>query len=86
MIRRVLREEHAMASARETLATQVDAAILSALREIAQREGRQLESLVDEALTDLVEKRRNANVRAHVMDAYLASHATYSELYKKLAE
>jgi hypothetical protein len=41
---------------------------------------------VDEALADLIEKRKNLRPRRHVMDAYQASHATYHELYKKLAE
>lgn len=35
---------------REKFATQVNAEILSAIRTLAQREGRQLQALVDEAL------------------------------------
>ena len=41
---------------------------------------------MDEALTDLIEKRKNAKPRPHVMAAYLASHEKYASLYKKLAE
>jgi hypothetical protein len=41
---------------------------------------------VDEALADLLEKRQQARPRAHVMDAYLASHEKYGPLYKKLAK
>ncbi|MFN4089523.1 MAG: hypothetical protein ACK4QW_10845 [Alphaproteobacteria bacterium] len=41
---------------------------------------------MDEALADLIEKRRQAHPRTHVMDAYQASHATFGPLYKKLAE
>jgi hypothetical protein len=75
-----------MSQAREKFATQVNAELLAALRALAQEEGRQLQALVDEALTDLIEKRKNAKPRPHVMGAYLASHEKYGSLYKKLAE
>jgi hypothetical protein len=71
---------------REKFATQVDTGILSAVRTLAQEEGRQLQSLVDEALSDLVEKHRKARPRPHVMGAYYASHEKFGGLYKKLAE
>jgi hypothetical protein len=72
--------------AREKFATQVDSEILSALRGLAKSEGRQLQALVDEALADLLEKRRQGRPRAHVMAAYQASHEKFGPLYKKLAE
>jgi hypothetical protein len=71
---------------REKFATQVDAEILSAVRSLAQQEGRQLQALVDEALADLLEKRKQGQPRAQVMAAYQASHGRYATLYKKLAE
>ena len=67
-----------MSDQREKLATEVDSEILAAIRELAQQEGRELQALVDEALADLIEKRKNANPRAHVMNAYLGSHEQYS--------
>jgi hypothetical protein len=70
----------------EKFATQVDTATLEALRQLGKSEGRMLQALVNEALTDLLEKRRRAAPRASVMEAYQASHATYAPLYKKLAE
>ena len=75
-----------MAQAREKFATQVNSEILAAVRTLAEKEGRQLHDLVDEALADLIEKRTNGQPRSHVMGAYLASHEKYSALYKKLAE
>jgi hypothetical protein len=75
-----------MSQPREKFATQVNSDILSAVRTLAQKEGRQLQALVDEALADLIEKRKKATPRAHVMGAYLASHEKYGPLYKKLAE
>ena len=72
--------------AREKFATQVNSEILSAVRNLAQTEGRQLQALVDEALADLIEKRKQNRPRAHVMAAYQASHEKFGPLYKKLAE
>lgn len=74
-----------MAQIREKFATQVNSEILAAVRTLAEQEGRQLQALVDEAFADLIEKRKNATPRSHVMGAYLASHERYAPLYKKLA-
>jgi hypothetical protein len=74
-----------MAQTREKFATQVNSKILRDVRALADQEGRQLQALVDEALTDLIEKHKNAKPRSHVMGAYLASHEKYGPLYKKLA-
>jgi len=75
-----------MSQVREKFATQVNSEILATIRSIAETEGRQLQSLVDEALADLIEKRKNIRPRPHVMGAYLANHDKYEELYKKLAK
>jgi hypothetical protein len=75
-----------MSQEREKFATQVNSEILAGVRAIARKEGRQLQAVVDEALGDLIEKRKNTQPRTHVMAAYLTSHATYGELYKKLAK
>ncbi|HRQ11383.1 MAG: hypothetical protein ROY82_12990 [Truepera sp.] len=71
---------------REKFATQVDAQILTEIRSLARSEGRQIQALVDEALSDLLEKRRQERPRPHVMAAYQASHERFGDLYKKLAE
>lgn len=71
---------------REKFATQVNSRVLAEVRALAKTEGRQLQALVDEALADLIEKRKRAQPRAHVMAAYQASHETFAPLYKKLAE
>ena len=75
-----------MSQTREKFATQVNSDILSAVRTLAEKEGRQLQALMDEALADLIEKHKNAKPRPHVMGAYLATHERYGPLYKKLAE
>jgi hypothetical protein len=71
---------------RQKFATQVDPDLLAAVRGIAKEEGRQVQALVDEALVDLVEKRRLAKPRKHVMATYQSSIARYGKVYKKLAE
>ena len=71
---------------REKFATQVNAEILAAIRSLAQSEGRQIQALVDEALADLLEKRKQGRPRANVMATYQASHEKFGTLYKKLAE
>lgn len=71
---------------REKFATQVNADILAAVRGLAQSEGRQIQALIDEALADLVEKRRQDRPRASVMALYQASHDKFAPLYQKLAE
>ena len=72
--------------AREKFATQINSEILIAVRQLAEKEGRQIQALVDEALADLLEKRKRANPRSHVMAAYAGSHQEYAPVYKKLAE
>ena len=42
--------------------------------------------LVDEALADLIEKRKQTRPRPSIMAAYQASHETFAPLYRKLAE
>jgi hypothetical protein len=75
-----------MPPTREKFATQVNSELLTAVRSLSVAEGRQLQVLVEEALADLIEKRKKTTPRAHVMGAYLASHEKYGPLYKKLAE
>ena len=75
-----------MSQSREKFATQINSEILSAVRALAEKEGRQLQALMDEALADLIEKRKNSKPRPHVMAAYLASLEKFAPVYKKLAE
>ncbi len=71
---------------REKFATQVDPQLLAELRALARDEGRQIQALVDEALADLIQKRKLGRPRAHVLAAYGTSHGRFASLYKKLAE
>ncbi len=75
------------AIARQKFATQVDVELLSAVRELAQAEGRQIQAVVEEALREHLEARRGGlSARQRVVEAYLKSTERYAGLYKKLAE
>lgn len=71
---------------REKFATQVNSELLAAVRKLSAAEGRQLQAVIEEALTDLLEKRKKSAPRPHVMGAYIASHEKYAALYTKLAK
>ena len=75
-----------MSDVREKFATQVSPKVLARVRTLAQKEGRQLQALVEEALADLIEKRRQGRPRANVMAIYQGSHERYGSLYQKLAK
>ena len=75
-----------MSAVRQRLNGQTSVEILAEVSALARSEGRPLQVLIDEALKDLLEKRQNSRPRAHVIDAFSASHATYAELYRKLAQ
>jgi hypothetical protein len=75
-----------VAEFREKFATQVDPQVLAEVRQLALSEGRQLQALVEEALSDLIDKRKQGRPRPAVMAAYQRSHEQFSELYKKLAK
>lgn len=71
---------------RKELVTQIEPESFQALRTLARSEGRPLQTLVDEALADLIRMRRDPQPRPHIMATYQATIERYGELYKKLAE
>jgi len=75
-----------MPQRREKFTAQVNAKVLAAVRELAEKEGRQTHSLVEEALVDLVAKHRSVRPRPYVMAVYQASHEKYASLYTDLAD
>jgi len=69
----------------QKFATQVEDELLEEMRNLAQREGRHLQALVNEAFADYVERKHQQRARPHVMAAYEASHERYASVYEKLA-
>lgn len=70
---------------RQKFATQVDPDLLAEVRAIARHEGRQVQAVVEEALRLLVEERRRARPRPHIMAHYQGSHDRFASLYERLA-
>ena len=75
-----------MAAVFQKFATQADPQVLEQIRAIAAREGKQLQSVVDEALRDLVEKKNRGDARPNVLTAFGESLAEFDDLYRELAK
>jgi hypothetical protein len=70
----------------EQLATQIDSDVLATVRNLAAEEGRKIDTLVEEALRDLIRKHQHPAPRLDVIATYMGSHEGFAALYKKLAE
>ena len=75
-----------MSAARDKSSTQVDSQLLLAVRELARSSGRDIEDLVAEAFTDLIEKYNSATPRTQVMAPYRENSERFKPLVKELAE
>jgi hypothetical protein len=67
-------------------ATQADPHVLEEVRAIAAKEGKQLQAVIDEALRDLIEKRKRGKPRPEVLTAFGESLAEFDALYRELAK
>jgi hypothetical protein len=75
-----------MAAVLQKFATQADPRVLEEVRNIAAKEGKQLQAVVDEALRDFIEKKKRGSPRPEVMAAFGESLARYDALYRELAK
>ncbi len=75
-----------MAAPLAKFATQADPKVLEEVRAIASREGKQLQSVIDEALRDFIEKRKRGRPRPEVLTALGESMAEFEALYRELAK
>lgn len=71
---------------RQKFATQMDADLLRQLREYAKSEGRQIQSVLEEAVQKLLKERQGYQMRPDVMSAYQESLDRYSDLYEALSK
>ncbi|MFZ4108427.1 MAG: hypothetical protein ACOYK4_05410 [Candidatus Planktophila sp.] len=71
---------------REKFSSQADEELLAAVRNLAQSEGRQFQSILEEALTEYLERHQNERPRTHVMEAFGLSMDEFDDLYQKLAQ
>ena len=74
------------AAVREKFSSQAAPEVLAALREIAEREGRQFQAVLDEALRDYIDRRRKEQTRRHVMTSFAESVKEFDALYRELAK
>ncbi|MDO8290852.1 MAG: hypothetical protein Q7T44_16680 [Parvibaculum sp.] len=73
-------------TAREKFATQADPELLAQMRELAKSEGRQLQSLVEDAFRAYLAAKQTARPRDNVMAHFRDSVKRNGELYKRLAK
>ena len=71
---------------REKFSSQAAPEVLAALRQIAESEGRQFQTVLDEALRDYIERHQKERPRRHVMAAFAASLEEFDSPYRELAK
>lgn len=71
---------------REKFSSQAAPEVLAALREIAASQGRQFQSVLDEALRDYIERQQKERPRHHVMASFASSLEEFDSLYRELAK
>ena len=69
---------------RQKFATQVEVGLLAEIRQIANRDGRQLQAVVEDAFRIYLEERKRTKPRAHVIAHYDGSHDRFASLYERL--
>lgn len=60
--------------------------VLQSLRAIANREGRQFQAVLDEALREYIERKEKGQPRKHVLAALASSLEQFDALYRELAK
>ena len=69
---------------REKFATQMDSALLAELRALTKSEGRQLQSLIEEAVDKLLETRQTSEPDFEAL--MKRNHDRYASVFEKLAK
>ena len=75
-----------MAVARQKFSSQAPPEILDGMREIARREGRQFQMVLEEAMRHYIEDKNSGNIRPEVMEHFQASVDRNDRLYDLLAQ
>ena len=70
----------------EKFSSQANPEVIGAMREIASKEGRKLQHVLDEAMKDYIEKRNSAKPDKSVLKAFEESMEEYDSLYEELAK
>lgn len=73
-------------TAREKFSSQAAPEVLTALRKIAESEGRPIQEVLDEALREYIERKEKCQPRRQAMDAFAQSLNEFDQLYRELAK
>jgi hypothetical protein len=80
-------EVNTMASlSKEKFSSQASPEVLASLRQIAEKQGRQFQAVLDEALRDYIDRQQTLKPRQHVLTAFASSLEEFDSLYKDLAK
>lgn len=75
-----------MASVREKFSSQADPQLLSEIRALAQKQGRQFQAVIEQALTEYLGRNQTERARIHVLEVLGMSMEEFDDLYQKLAK
>ena len=75
-----------MATAREKFSSQASPELLEGMREIARREGRHFQAVLEDAMSNYIESKVQEKVRPEVMAHYRSSVERHRRLYELLAQ
>jgi hypothetical protein len=73
-------------TAREKFSSQAAPEVLTALRKIAESEGRPIQEVLDEALREYIERKEKGQPCRQTMDAFAQSLSEFDQLYRELAK
>ncbi len=71
---------------KEKFSSQAAPEVLEGLRRIAESQGKQFQTVLDEAMRDCIDRHQNQRPRRHVMEAFTESVKEYDDLYRELAK
>lgn len=71
---------------REKFSSQAAPEVLAAMRQIAESQGRQFQTVLDEALRDYIDRQQKERPRRHAMAAFASSLDEFDHLYRELAK
>lgn len=71
---------------KQKFSSQLDDSLLAEVRTLAQEEGRQFQSILHDALTEWVERKRGLRPRSEILAHLKDTMARNRELYRRLAE
>jgi hypothetical protein len=75
-----------MAPVRVKFSSQADPQLLARIRSLAANQGRQFQSVLEQALLEYLERNQSDRPRAHVLEAFGMSMEEFDQLYQKLAK